>query len=88
MGACRESQNIFYFIKNKNWKRTWHLIKNFEKMTYDDTFMPIVCKIKGHRPYLPDEFYEPNDWACKRCHKYITYKPRLEKLKRLNKISK
>lgn len=88
MGACRESQNIFYFLKNKNYKRVWYLIKNFDKTTYDDTFGPIICKIKGHKAYQPDKKYEPNEWACKRCHNYIKYNPRLEKLKKLNMISK
>jgi hypothetical protein len=88
MGACRESQDIFFFIKIKNYKRVWYLIKNFDKVTYGDTFGPIICKIKGHNAYQPDKRYEPKEWACKRCHKYIKYNPRLEKLKKLNKLSK
>ena len=87
MGASRESQNIFYFIRNKNYKRVWYLIKNFNNLTYGDTFGPIICKIRGHKPYQPDK-WEPNEWACKRCHRYIKYNPRLEKLKKLNKLSK
>lgn len=87
MGACRESQNIFQRIKNKNYKGAWYLIRHFNKLTYEDTFMPIICKIKGHKPYLP-KHWEPDEWACKRCHRYIDFKPRLEKLKRLKKISK
>ena len=88
MGASRESQNIFYFIKNKNYKRVWYLIKHFDKTTYEDTIGPIICKMKGHIAYQPDTDYNPNEWACKRCHRYIKYNPRLEKLKKLNKISK
>lgn len=88
MGASRESQDIFYFIKNKNYKRVWYLIKNFDKTTYGDTIGPIICKIKGHIAYRPDIKDEPGEWACKRCHKWIKYNTRLEKLKKLNKISK
>lgn len=85
MGASRQSQDIFKMLKKRNYSGAWYFIKHFNKLTYEDTFMPIVCKIKGHKPYEADE---PNEWACKRCHTYIKYNPRLEKLKRLKKISK
>lgn len=87
MVCSRESQDIFRRIKNKNYSGAWYLIRHFDKTTYEDTFMPIICKLFGHKPYQPDPNFEPNEWACKRCHRYINYKPRLEKLKRLKKIS-
>jgi hypothetical protein len=87
MGASRELQNIFLMIKYKEYHRAWHFIKNFNKTTYEDTFMPYVCKIKGHKPYQTDKENEPNEWACKRCHRYIKYNSRKEKLKKLNKIN-
>ena len=86
MGNSRESKNIFLYIKMCDFKRVWCCIKNFDRITYDDTFMPLVCKLKGHKPYQPDAKYEPNEWACKRCHRYIKYNPRKEKLKKLKKI--
>ena len=86
MGACRETQNIFYFIRNKKFRKVWYLVKHVNKTTYEDSVMPIICKIKGHNAYQTDKNFEPNDWACKRCHKYIKYNPRKEKLKKLNKI--
>jgi hypothetical protein len=92
MGACRETQNIFYYIKNKNYKYAFNLTKRMikyrDKTTYEDTFMPIVCRIKGHKAYQPDPDFEPEDWACKRCHRFIKYNPRKEKLKALKKFSK
>lgn len=88
MGACRESQNIFRMIKYGEYKKAWYFIRHFNKVTYDDSFMPIVCKMFGHKPYQPDPNFEPDEWACKRCHRYIDYNPRLEKLKKLKKISK
>lgn len=88
MGAARESQNIFFHLKWKNYKKVWYLIKKFDKTTYEDSFMPIICKIKGHKPYQPDPKWEPDDWACKRCHRFINYNTRLEKLKKLKKIKK
>lgn len=88
MGASRETQNIFFYIKRKQYKKTWSLIKNFNRITYIDTFMPIICKIKGHKPYKTEPELDSNEWACKRCHRYINYNPRLEKLKRLKKLSK
>jgi len=86
MGGYRETKNIFWHIKVNNYKGVWRLIKNFDRMTYDDTFMPIICKIKGHKPYQQPNF-EPNEWGCKRCNRYIDYNPRLEKLKRLKKLA-
>lgn len=88
MGAARKSKNILLSLKWKEYRRAWYLIRHFDKITYEDTFMPMVCKIKGHKPYQPDPKWEPDDWACKRCHRFIDFKPRLEKLKRLKKISK
>ena len=87
MGACRETKNIFWYLKIKKYKIAWKLIKNFNNLTYIDTFMPIVCKIKGHIPYQTNKNFEPNEWACRRCQRYINYNPRLEKLKRLKKIN-
>ena len=87
MGACRQSQDIFRMLKQKNYSGAWYFIKHFDKTTYEDSFMPIICKIKGHKAYQPDKDNEPNEWACKRCHTFIKYNLRLEKLKKLNKIS-
>jgi len=86
MGACRESKNIFMFLKQKNYNQVWYLLKNYNKTTHEDTFMPIVCKIIGHKPYQPDANFEPDEWACRRCHRFINYNPRKEKLKKLSKI--
>jgi len=86
MGCGRETQNLFHYIKYKNWNKTWKLIKNFDRITFDDTFMPLICKINGHKPYQPDKQYEPDSWACNRCHRYINYNSRKEKLKKLKKL--
>ena len=86
MSTSRQSQDMLLYLKNKNFKYVWNLIKNFDKTTYDDTFMPIICNLKGHKAYQPDEKNDPNEYACKRCHRYITYNPRKEKLKKLNKL--
>lgn len=93
MGCGRETQNIFFYLKKskydnkRNWNKIWYLIRHFNKLTYEDTIMPIICKIKGHKAFLPDS-WEPNEWACKRCHSYIrNYNPRKEKLKKINKIN-
>jgi len=86
MGAGRETQDIFFYIKKKDFKRMFYYIKHFNRITYDDTFMPLLCKVIGHKPYQPDAKYEPDEWACRRCHRYIKYNPRKEKLKKLNKI--
>lgn len=91
MGASRMSENIFLCFKKYNgkrdWKRFWYLIRHFNKTTFDDTFMPIVCKIKGHNAYHPD-LNNLQEWACKRCHNYIKWNPRKEKLLKLKKYSR
>lgn len=71
MGNSRENQNIFWNLKRRNWKRAWYLIKHFDKLTYEDTFMPLVCKIKGHIKYQPEPEEYPNEIACRRCHNYV-----------------
>jgi len=87
MGTCRETQSLFLLLKQKNYRQVWYLLKRYDKTTHEDTFMPTVCKIRGHKPYQPDAKYEPDEWACKRCHIFIyNYNPRREKLKKLNKI--
>lgn len=86
MGASRETQNIFFFLRIKKYKHVWYLIKNFNKTTYSDTIGPIICKYFGHKPYHHPNF-EPDEYACKRCNRYVDYNARLEKLKKLKKIS-
>lgn len=77
MGCSRETQSIFLLIKlaikYKRWheiQRAWYFLQHWNKTTTEDTFMPLICKIKGHIPYKPD-MSDANEWACKRCHRYI-----------------
>lgn len=71
MGASRPSQNIFFYLKDRrNWKHVWYLIKHFNKVTYGDTFGPILCKIFGHKIYTHPSF-EKNEYACRQCNRYI-----------------
>ncbi len=71
MGCSRESQNLFFCIRDKNWRRFWWLLKRFDKATRLDTFMPIVCWFLGHKKYQPEPKFEPNEWSCKRCYRWI-----------------
>ncbi len=86
MGCSRETRDLFFYIKRKHWSRSWRLIKTFDRIAYEDTFMPLFCKIKGHKPYQTDKQYEPDSWACSRCNRYIDINPRKEKLKKLKKL--
>jgi hypothetical protein len=92
MGACRETMDIFYYLKKssfdgkRNYKKAWYLIRHFNKTIYGDTFGPYICKIKGHKAFKPDPRYQPNEWACSRCNKYITWNDRKEKLLKLKKV--
>ena len=70
MGNCRRTQNIFFYLKRKDFKSAWIFIKNFDKLSFEDSFMPIVCKIIGHKKYTPDK-YCPDEIACKRCHRFL-----------------
>jgi hypothetical protein len=67
MSASRENFNLFnkygyrnirYYIFRK--KIPWSLM-------FEDTLMPLVCKVRGHIKYDAGE----GDYACRRCHKYI-----------------
>lgn len=70
MGACRESFNIKINPRATFRKSTWKYGHN-RHLWFDDNFMPIVCRLFGHKPYQPDSKNEPNDWACKKCHRFI-----------------
>ena len=87
MGTCRETKNILFYVKRKQYKRAWKLTKKMDKTTYEDTVMPFVCKVKGHKAYQPEPELDPNDWACTRCHKFIKHNPRKEKLKKIKKMN-
>lgn len=52
MGACRETKDILFYIKKSDWKKAFYHIKNFDKITFMDTFMRFYCKIFGHKIYL------------------------------------
>lgn len=85
MGASRETQDLFRLLKIKDYKRFWFWLKRYNKTTHEDTWMPIICKIKGHIPYQPEPKFEPEEWACKRCHRWINWSTNKEKKKKLNK---
>ena len=57
-----------YFIKDC--KRLLHPKNLLDKLWWEDTFGPLVCKVVGHDPYLTDEI-NCNEIACKRCHTFI-----------------
>lgn len=71
MGACRESYSIKINPKATFRWRTWKYGYS-RKLWFEDNFMPTFCKLFGHKKYQPDEMNEPNEWACKRCHRFIT----------------
>lgn len=69
--TSRETHNLFFYAKRGNWKSFWYRLMHFDKLTFEDTFMPIVCAMVGHKKYLPEPKYSPDEFACKRCHKFI-----------------
>lgn len=78
MGCSRETQDLFRELREKRFWNFWRLIKRFDRITYEDTFMPIICKIFKHNPYQPEPEIDPTEWACKRCHRYIKAEEILE----------
>ena len=74
MGDCRMRFNLLTEIGRKNlmvtyqyrgYKREWRLI-------FDDTIMPFICKIAGHKPYNPNGGLEASpEMACFRCHQFL-----------------
>jgi hypothetical protein len=81
MGACRENMNIFNKHSNSRryiWLRFLYRLRLKTKarpvnwrLVYEDSFMPMVCKLVGHKGYQPDPEWEPEEWACKRCHRFL-----------------
>lgn len=83
MSTCRETQDIIYYIKTNQWKSVWHWIKNFNKLTFQDTFMRFPCMILGHKYSIKDFWVDGGyaSYTCDRCHKYIqNYEPQLDGL--------
>ena len=73
MGASRPGYDLFtkigwYHIKVEGWPGF--------KMIFEDTFYQTWCWIFGHKVYNAADLYQPVEWACRRCHKYI---PRMGK---------
>lgn len=72
--ACREGYNLFQksgrysFMKNKAFK-----YRSLLKLTFQDTFIPIICMFVGHKGYDCSDEKDGSDWACKRCGQFITF---------------
>jgi hypothetical protein len=80
MSTSRETCDLFWILRlarkypdNKKYyyDRFWSVIKHQRKLMFEDTFLPLWCKIVGHRKYTPDT-NEPKEIACKRCHKWVS----------------
>jgi hypothetical protein len=79
MGASRETCNLLWILRlakkypdNKKYyyDRFWYVIKHQRKLMFEDTFLPLWCKIVGHKKYIPDN-NNPKEIACKRCHMWV-----------------
>ena len=71
MGACREGLNIFTRLGLAHFLQAWKFKRIDWKITYEDTFYPIICFIVGHNPYKPDPKWEPKEVACRKCHQWL-----------------
>ena len=71
MGASRMGFNLLQKRGRENfiyvWERRHGAYKLDWQLVFEDTVMPLVCKVVGHSKYFPD----PNVPACKRCHNYL-----------------
>lgn len=76
-----ETQDLFWYLKKKDWKGLKKQLKNFNKMTLDDTFKSLICAIKGHThpvvaidwaSEINDKYIIQTAYACKRCRKYLS----------------
>lgn len=47
----------------------------FQELMWEDTFAQLLCILIGHNIYNASDFNNGKDakeeWACRRCHKYI-----------------
>ena len=68
MSCCREGFNLFDKDQRDNFfskkYKPWGLM-------FIDTFMPLVCKVIGHKPYNAALFNEKEEIACKRCSRWL-----------------
>jgi hypothetical protein len=79
MATGRETRDLFFYLKRKDWKSFRRHLRQFDKQTYLDTFMPFVCKIKGHKPYVTidcvsdinSQYVKQEAYACERCFKFL-----------------
>jgi len=71
MRACREGFNIFTRLGLSSFLTAWKFKRINWKYVCADSFMPVICFIVGHIPYRPDEVDEPNEIACRRCHRWL-----------------
>ena len=81
---CRQSNSMFirfpnkYLLKKGLFKYLWRYLKWLfslstlkDKLFWEDSFCPFVCRLIGHELYLDKMCDEP---ICKRCHKFVTMK--------------
>ena len=74
----RQTQNIFFYLRELMWKRAWYFLKRFDKTTRGDTYNGLIeitrCKVLGHEPNyssIGNEMWQEQDVFCKHCQKYI-----------------
>lgn len=71
-GPARES-----FRLNIAWRRlfkwrTWRYAHN-RKLLFEDNIMPLVCLARGHVPFNTSTIHEPIEYACSRCHRWLSH---------------
>lgn len=79
MSAEREGFDLFNptcraNVRRRKWKHIpWRLV-------FDDTFLPLICRVIGHDEYdCTDPPERGQEFACRRCHhftRHITYQPK------------
>lgn len=87
MGTSRESMEI-----RTRWRLgmrplirwRWLRYRALRKEWVEDNLGPLVCWLRGHNIYnAADHGNMPPEYACRRCHKWVSSLPRKKFLKKL-----
>ena len=70
MGAAREGFDLFHKFGRRNFWRDLKLGR-INNHVWRDTFGRFTCMVLGHKRYDSNAGGYPEEWACRRCCKFL-----------------
>jgi len=71
MGAAREGHNLWSKWGRQHVKAYIKRNRTLRGIYWGDTFGPMLCGVRGHRPYVSDRQGDWVEYACKCCHQFL-----------------